>query len=116
MQPSRPATRRHRARAFQEMRRTLLPGGRAVILELTVPRSRLLRFGHHLYLRGVVLPVGWLIARSADAYRYLADSIADFTDPAEIGRMMDEAGFVDTRQVRMLGGTVTSFVGRAPGA
>lgn len=105
-----------RARAFEEMRRTLVPGGRAVILELTVPRSRLLRFGHHLYLRGVVLPVGWLIARSADAYRFLADSIAEFAEPGKVGHMMNEAGFVDTQQVAILGGTVTIFVGRTPEA
>ncbi|HDZ20965.1 hypothetical protein LCGC14_0253910 [marine sediment metagenome] len=104
----------HRARAFEQMRRVLVPGGMAVILELTVPGSRFVRFGHGLFLRCFVPLAGRLIAGGGTAYRYLADSISDFTEPAEIGRMMDDAGFIETRQIALQGGVVTIFVGRSP--
>ena len=104
----------HRAAALAEMRRVLEPGAKAVILELTVPEGRFVRMGHWLYTRGVVPLAGRIIARSADAYRYLVDSVQDFPQPAEVLSTMEAAGFEEVRHERLHGGTVTVFVGRAP--
>jgi demethylmenaquinone methyltransferase/2-methoxy-6-polyprenyl-1,4-benzoquinol methylase len=101
-----------RARAIRQMRRVLAPGGRAVILELTLPRNRVLRLGHGLYAGWLVPLAGRLIARNADAYRYLLDSVRGFPRPQELLAMMAEAGFSDPCHVALLGGTVTVFVGR----
>ena len=102
-----------RACALAEMRRVLAVGGRAVILELTVPTSPLVRVGHWLHTRCVVPLAGRLIARGGGAYRYLADSIRDLGQAEDAEAMMAEAGFVDVRRVRLSGGIVTMFVGRA---
>jgi len=103
----------HRAKALGEMRRVLSPGGRAVILELTVPAGGVLRAAHRLYTGRVVPLAGRLVARNADAYRYLVESIREFPHPRELLAAMDEAGFAETRREGLLGGTVTVFVGRA---
>jgi len=102
-----------RALAVREMRRVLAPGGRAVILELTVPHSRIVRLGHRLYTGCMVPLAGRLVARNADAYRYLVDSVRDFPRPHELLAMMAEEGFPDPHCIGLLGGTVTVFIGRA---
>ncbi len=96
------------AKAFAEMRRTLTPGGRAVILELTRPQGWLVRAGHWLYLRCVVAPAGRLIARGG-AYRYLVDSIEHLPAPADIEAAMTQAGLANTQQIPRHGGIVTIF-------
>jgi demethylmenaquinone methyltransferase/2-methoxy-6-polyprenyl-1,4-benzoquinol methylase len=101
------------ARAIREMRRVLAPGGRAVILELTVPHNRVLRLGHRLHTACLVPLAGRLVARNAEAYRYLVDSVRHFRRPQELLAMMAEAGFSDPCHIALLGGTVTIFVGRA---
>ncbi len=102
-----------RARAIRQMRRVLAPGGRAVILELTIPHNRILRLGHRLHTAWLVPLAGRLIARNPDAYRYLVDSVRHFRRPEELLATMAEAGFSDPCHVALLGGTVTIFVGRA---
>ncbi len=52
----------HRTRALMEMRRVIAPGGQAVILELTVPTSRIVRAGHWLHTRCLVPLAGRLVA------------------------------------------------------
>ena len=103
----------HRARALAEMGRVIRPGGRAVILELTKPRGKLMSVGHRLYNRWVV-PLAGRVLSSGQAYRYLVDSIEDFPDPDHITATMEEAGFHDVRRIGLTGGVVTLFVGRIP--
>jgi len=98
-----------RLAAMREMRRVLHPGGRLVILELSVPRSRILAAGHRLYNRFVVPLAGRLIARSPDAYRYLVDSVADFPRADEVADMLSRAGFAGPRSRPVHGGIVTLF-------
>lgn len=99
-----------RLRGMKEMRRVLRPGGRAVILELTRPRSALVRFGHRLY-GGTVVPLVAAMLSDAGAYRYLTRSIALFPDPDRLADLMGEAGFARVAHRPLSGGIVTLFRG-----
>jgi demethylmenaquinone methyltransferase/2-methoxy-6-polyprenyl-1,4-benzoquinol methylase len=83
-----------RRELYAQVRRVLKPGGRFLILELFhsphSPWAALTRF----YLRHVV-PVlgGRILTRSPAAYRYLADSILAFPQPAQLAEELAEAGF-----------------------
>jgi len=103
----------HRAKALSEMRRVLIPGGYAVILELTVPLNRMARTGYRFYSRCLVPPAGALIAGSRDAYQYLVDSILHFPHPAELAAQATAAGFAQVRCATLALGVVSVIVGQA---
>lgn len=100
-------------RLFAEMARLVRPGGRVLSLELTRPPG-LLGVLHGLFLRLVVPLVGLVVSGDPGAYRYLARTIAEFPAPAEVARVMEEAGLREVRVIPLTGGIVTLHVGLRP--
>ncbi len=76
-----------------EALRVLAPGGALIILELTRPENRLIRFGYTLYLNRLLPLIGGLVSGNRTAYRYLARTISTFIRPAEIVKMLRQHGF-----------------------
>lgn len=96
-----------RPRGFREQARVVKPGGRVVCLELTWPRSGLLRRVFPLYFGKLVPPIGQLVAGDRAAYSYLPESVRAFPSPTALAEIMAETGLRDVRW-RYLGfGTVT---------
>ena len=85
-----------RVQALHEMQRVLVPGGRAVMLELTFPRWSFIRRFYTTYLDKLIPRLGGLISGQGQAYQYLADSIMDFPEPADFCQLMSDAGFSKT--------------------
>lgn len=83
----------HRGKALEEMHRVLVPGGKAIILELTFPRWSFVRKFYSTYLNRLIPKIGGMISGQTLAYQYLADSIMDFPSPEEFKDMMARAGF-----------------------
>lgn len=103
-----------------EMRRVLSPGGRALVLELTTPRSTLLRHAFGLYFSRVLPRIGrWLCAAKHpdqdDAYRYLPNSVGAFPRPEGLVEKMELAGFVNVRYWLLTLGVAAIHVGEKPG-
>lgn len=98
------------SRGFREMRRVVRPGGTVVVLELTRPNG-LLRLLYYPYLFVVLPLIGGLISGRFNAYRYLARSIAEFLPPERVLSQMRDAGLVNERAVRLMGGIATIFIG-----
>ena len=85
-----------RAAGLRCMWRVLKPGGRLVVLELSLPRYPLVRALYRLYAVHVMPRIGGLISGDADAYRYLQRSVAAFPDREGFRSLMEGAGFADT--------------------
>ncbi|PLX82523.1 MAG: bifunctional demethylmenaquinone methyltransferase/2-methoxy-6-polyprenyl-1,4-benzoquinol methylase UbiE [Desulfuromonas sp.] len=99
-----------RPAGLREMHRVLKPGGRAVILEFSNPRSRLFKALYHFYFRRILPFVGGLISRRS-AYQYLPDSVLEFPDQESFMALMAEAGFTRLRHFDQTFGIATVYVG-----
>ncbi len=77
---------------LSEIRRVVVPGGRAVTLELFGSPGGPLALLGRLYLRRVVPALGALVAGDRDAYAYLPASTGFVASAEEVARLMREAG------------------------
>ncbi len=102
-----------RLAGLREMCRVLKPGGRAVILEFSNPRSRIFQALYYFYFRKVLPWIGGLISKRS-AYQYLPDSVLEFPDQKTFKALMAEAGFSDLRHHDLTFGIATVYVGTRP--
>src|ERR1700730_18047461 len=99
-----------REAALREMLRVVRPGGRLVILEFAPPPRGLLMRAYRLYLSRVMpVIVGLRSGDEASAYRYLADTVQAFPQPAELPRQLEALGFTGSVE-RMTVGIVALHV------
>ncbi len=96
---------------LREMHRVLRPGGRAVILEFTVPRTPFFRGMYLLYI-GKVMPVlaSWIGRDPSGAYRYLPRSVVSFADREEVRSSLLAAGFDRVQVYPLTLGIVAVYV------
>ncbi|HEY8283453.1 MAG TPA: bifunctional demethylmenaquinone methyltransferase/2-methoxy-6-polyprenyl-1,4-benzoquinol methylase UbiE [Chloroflexota bacterium] len=93
-------------RALSEIHRVLRPGGRFVCLELTHPRSALVRIPFHLYFFKLSPLLGALLSGDRAAYTYLPHSLIRFPDVSTLADMFRQAGFTRVRHKRLNLGTI----------
>jgi demethylmenaquinone methyltransferase/2-methoxy-6-polyprenyl-1,4-benzoquinol methylase len=96
---------------FGEMTRVVKPGGRVISLELTRPRSRLLKAIYYLYLLRIAPYIGGLISRKREAYTYLPDSILEFPSPEQVAKTMEGIGLESIEIHRLMFGVAAVHVG-----
>ncbi len=101
-------------RALGEMRRVLRPGGRALVLEFSLPATGWVRAGYLWYLRHVLPRLGALISGDSHAYRYLNQTIETFPYGEAFVLRMRRAGFVAVKAYPMTLGIVTLYEGEQP--
>jgi demethylmenaquinone methyltransferase / 2-methoxy-6-polyprenyl-1,4-benzoquinol methylase len=90
---------------FGELARVVRPGGRIALLDVGIPKNRLIRFGNVIYFGKVVPKIGAMLSDAA-AYRYLPKSVAYLPGPEAMTDMLRRAGFGDARH-RLLSGGLT---------
>ena len=101
----------HKEKGLAEFRRVLKPGGKAVILELSVPQNRVIRWVYDLYFLHILPWVGGSISGDKAAYRYLPASVHNFPAPNDFCAMMEAAGFRSVRCRTFTLGLCRMFVG-----
>lgn len=79
--------------SMREMYRVLKNDSKALILEFSLPKNPIIRFGHLFYLRWVLPIVGGLISGDYEAYKYLNTSIEAFPYGEEFCNLLRDAGF-----------------------
>ena len=97
-----------------EAYRVLKSGGQLLILELTQPENRLLRWGNQLYLKTILPLVSSLFGRDKQAYFYLAKSIQAFPSQKNVCIDMKNSNFTDCNYQLLHGGITTLFEAYKP--
>jgi demethylmenaquinone methyltransferase/2-methoxy-6-polyprenyl-1,4-benzoquinol methylase len=97
-------------RGLAEMARVVRPGGRVVVLEITVPQRPPLSTFFSIWFDRVVPALG-RIAGDPDAYAYLPSSVKRFPAPAQLGGRLAGAGLTDIRWILTAGGIIAIHSG-----
>jgi demethylmenaquinone methyltransferase/2-methoxy-6-polyprenyl-1,4-benzoquinol methylase len=117
-------------RGLAEMVRVVRPGGRVVVLEITVPTRAPLSLFYALWFDRIVPVLGRLAGAAgalgarlrgagtditiADAYTYLPSSVKRFPPPLELAAEMQRAGLSKIRYLITAGGIVSIHAGTVP--
>ena len=96
---------------LREVRRTLRPGGRFVILEFSTPRVPLIRAAYLFYFHRILPLIGRLISGHRTAYTYLPRSVANFPETTLLAAAMTRAGFRDVGWESLTFGIAAIHVG-----
>jgi len=96
--------------ALAEMCRVLKPGGKVLILEFSKPLD-VIKPAYDVYSFKVLPLLGKLIARDADSYQYLAESIRMHPDQDTLLGMMRDAGLERCHFDNLTAGVVALHTG-----
>jgi demethylmenaquinone methyltransferase / 2-methoxy-6-polyprenyl-1,4-benzoquinol methylase len=95
----------HKDVAIAEMMRVLRPGGRLLVLEFSKVWKPLAP-AYDLYSFKILPWMGEKVAKDADSYRYLAESIRMHPSQEELKAMMEQAGLKRVDYFNLTGGVV----------
>ena len=101
----------HKEKGLEEFLRILRPGGKAVILELSVPQNKVVRWAYDLYFTRLLPRIGGAVSGDKAAYRYLPASVHNFPSPKDFCKMMEQAGFTAVHFRTFTFGLCRMFVG-----
>lgn len=99
--------------ALTEMARTVRPGGRVVVLELTTSSRGAMARLVKAYTSLVLPVIGGTLSR-AEAYQYLSTSMDGFPEPDVFLREMESVGLTAVSAKQMVFSPAWVFAGRVP--
>lgn len=98
-------------KVMMEMFRVIKPGGRALVLEFSIPENIVLKLGYIVYLRLCVPVLGFLFSGNYRAYKYLNQTIEQFPYGDRFCKILKQMGFKNVEARPLLGGVATVYVG-----
>jgi len=101
--------------ALKELRRVLVAGGQAMILEMTSPPNPFFRAIYHFYLGRILPLMAKPFSGNPAAYYYLGDSIRNFPAPEAFVVTMEKAGFASVEKHSLDFGITYLHIGVKPG-
>lgn len=99
----------HLDRGYHEMAHVLKPGGRLIVLELSVPSNPVVKPFYRFYTRVVIPLAGRLISKDSSAYTYLPKSIAAMPQGEKMLKLMEDAGLTNATLRRLTFGVATIY-------
>ena len=90
---------------FSELSRVVRPHGSIALLDVSVPRNPVVRFGNSIYFGRIVPKIGAVLSDRA-AYSYLPRSVSYLPSSDAMCDMLREAGFTNVVHRQLSGGLV----------
>jgi demethylmenaquinone methyltransferase/2-methoxy-6-polyprenyl-1,4-benzoquinol methylase len=98
-------------RGLSEMLRVLRPGGKAVILEFSRPKSFPIKQLFGFYSKRVIPVLGKTISKDSKAYEYLPESVAAFPEGEDFMNILKKVGYQKVSSKKVSGGIATIYMG-----
>jgi len=102
----------HLEKGLSSMLRVLKPGGKAVILEFSRPRTFPVKQIYAFYFRYLCPLAGRLFSKDNRAYTYLNESVMVFPEDKEFLSILEKTGFKQCSQKRLTFGIATIYEGK----
>jgi demethylmenaquinone methyltransferase/2-methoxy-6-polyprenyl-1,4-benzoquinol methylase len=97
--------------SLNNMHKVLRPGGRALIMEFSIPPNPVFKWIYFFYFRHVLPFVGNILSGHKDAYTYLNQTVEDFPYGDEFLGMMKKAGFKNLKATSLTFGIANIYQG-----
>jgi demethylmenaquinone methyltransferase/2-methoxy-6-polyprenyl-1,4-benzoquinol methylase len=97
--------------SFSEIYRVLKPGGKARLLEFSMPKNALVRLFYKGYLKGFIPLWGRIISGDKAAYQYLSASIKEFSKSIEVEKQLEDKGFLTQKTHPLSFGIASIYTG-----
>jgi demethylmenaquinone methyltransferase/2-methoxy-6-polyprenyl-1,4-benzoquinol methylase len=98
-------------KGLYEMNRVLRNTGMVMVLEFSKPSGFPFKPLYHFYFRNVLPLFGRFFSKDKGAYNYLPDSVMKFPDNEAFLNLLIQAGFSDTKQIKLTGGVASIYTG-----
>lgn len=98
-------------KALRDIHRVLKQGGRALILEFSIPKNPLFRSLYLFYFRHVLTRIGGWVSGDSQAYKYLNSTVEAFPYGDAFTTLMTDAGFQRIEAHELTFGIATLYVG-----
>lgn len=97
-------------KGLSEMLRVLKPGGQAIVLEFSKPKSFPIKQLFSFYSKVMIPLFGKYISKDERAYTYLPESVAVFPEGKAFEEVLQKVGFQAKRTLRLSGGIASIYV------
>lgn len=98
-------------KGLMEMKRVVRDGGMIMVLEFSKPSGFPFKPLYNFYFKNILPLFGRFFSKDKAAYRYLPDSVMKFPDNEKFLELLVQAGWSDTRQVKLTGGVASIYTG-----
>lgn len=98
-------------KGLSEMGRVLRKSGLVMVLEFSKPSDFPFRSLYNFYFRNILPIFGRFFSKDKAAYNYLPDSVMKFPDNEAFLNLLMQAGFSDTKQIKLTGGVASIYTG-----
>jgi demethylmenaquinone methyltransferase/2-methoxy-6-polyprenyl-1,4-benzoquinol methylase len=99
---------------LREIYRVLRPGGQAVVLEFSKPKSFPFKQGYNFYFKHVLPGIGRITSKDKKAYAYLYESVQAFPEGEQFLDLLHHIGLKETTCTPLTLGICSIYTGRKP--
>lgn len=97
---------------LSDMHRVLKPGGKAVIIEFSRPRTFPMKQLYSFYFKSILPIIGKLISKDQSAYTYLPESVDAFPDGQNFLDILSAVGYKKTECRPLTFGIASIYIGQ----
>jgi demethylmenaquinone methyltransferase/2-methoxy-6-polyprenyl-1,4-benzoquinol methylase len=95
---------------LSEMLRVLKPGGKAVILEFSKPKTFPIKQLYNFYFNTILPKIGQQVSKDASAYSYLPESVEAFPEGKSFETILKKTGFTPLKTYSLFFGVSSIYL------